>query len=122
GRVGGQTHCTVGRSVTCDVVLDDPFVAAVHARISVDAEGRVTVTDLESINGLEIAGQRRHGGEPAELDGGGMFRVGHTRLRVRTAREVVAPERPDRIGSAWGAGGRGVKGLRAGTLGALRVH
>ena len=93
--IGGETQCTVGRRVTCDVVLDDPFVAAVHARISVDAEGRVTVTDLESVNGVEIAGQRRHGGEPVELDGG-VFRVGHTRLRVRTAREVVAPERADR--------------------------
>src|SRR4029453_6059746 len=51
--VGGEARCTVGRSVACDVVLDDPFVAAVHARVSVDAEGRVTVTDLESINGLE---------------------------------------------------------------------
>lgn len=87
--------CTVGRSVACDVVLDDPYVAAVHARITVDAEGRVTVTDLQSVNGIEVGGLRRHGGEPAELDGG-VFRVGRTRLRVRTAREAVAPERADR--------------------------
>jgi hypothetical protein len=114
--IGGETHCTVGRRVTCDVVLDDPFVAAVHARISVDAEGRVTVTDLESVNGVEIAGQRRHGGEPAELDGGGVFRVGHTRLRVRTAREVVVPERPDRGGSAGGSRGTELKVLAAGSV------
>jgi pSer/pThr/pTyr-binding forkhead associated (FHA) protein len=114
--VGGETHCTVGRGVTCDVVLDDPFVAAMHARISVDAEGRVTVADLESVNGVEIAGQRRHGGEPAELDGGGVFRVGHTRLRVRTAREVVAPERPDRGGSSWGSRGTELKALAAGSV------
>jgi pSer/pThr/pTyr-binding forkhead associated (FHA) protein len=113
--VAGETHCTVGRSVTCDVVLDDPFAAAVHARISVDAEGRVTVADLESVNGVVIAGQRRHGGEPAELDGGGVFRVGHTRLRVRTAREVVAPERPDRGESSWGSRGTELKVLAAGS-------
>jgi len=113
--VGGEAHCTVGRSVACDVVLDDPFVAAVHARISVDAEGRVTVTDLESINGIEIAGRRRRGGEPAELDGG-VFRVGHTRLRVRTAREVVAPERADRGGSAWWSRGTELKALAAGSV------
>jgi len=113
--VGGATQCTVGRSVACDVVLDDPFVAAVHARISVDAEGRVTVADLESVNGVVIAGQRRHGGEPAELDGDGMFRVGHTRLRVRTAREVVAPERPDRGASSWVSRGTELKVLAAGS-------
>jgi hypothetical protein len=112
--VGGEARCTVGRSVACDVVLDDPFVAAVHARISVDAEGRVTVTDLESINGIEIAGRRRHGGEPAEPDGG-VFRVGHTRLRVRTAREVVAPERADRGGSAGWSRGTELKVLAAGS-------
>jgi hypothetical protein len=116
---GGEAHCTVGRSVACDVVLDDPFVAAVHARISVDAEGRVTVTDLESINGVEIAGQRRHGGEPAELDHGGVFRVGHTRLRVRTARELVAPERPDRGGSTWGSRGTELKVLAAGSVASI---
>jgi pSer/pThr/pTyr-binding forkhead associated (FHA) protein len=113
--VGGETHCTVGRSVTCDVVLDDPFVAAVHARINVDAEGRVTVADLESVNGVVIAGQRRHGGEPAELDGGVVFSVGHTRLRVRTAREAVAPERPDRGGSSWRSRGMELKVLAAGS-------
>ncbi len=115
GAVGGEARCTVGRSVACDVVLDDPFVAAVHARISVDTEGRVTVTDLESINGIEIAGRRRRGGEPAELDGG-VFRVGHTRLRVRTAREVVAPERADRGGSAWWSRGTELKALAAGSV------
>src|SRR4029453_17477879 len=109
--VAGETHCTVGRSVTCDVVLDDPFAAAVHARISVDAEGPVTVADLESVNGVVIAGQRRHGGEPAELDGGGVFRVGHTRLRVRTAPGGVAPGRPDRGESSWGARGTALKAL-----------
>jgi FHA domain len=118
---GDETSCTVGRSVTCDVVLDDPFVAAVHARIRVDAEGRVTVTDLESVNGVEIAGRRRHGGEPAELDGGGVFRVGHTRLRVRTAREVVAPERPDRSESSWWSRGAELKALAAGVVVSIAV-
>ena len=68
-----------------------------------------------SINGIEIAGRRRRGGEPAELDGG-VFRVGHTRLRVRTAREVVAPERADRGGSAWWSRGTELKALAAGSV------
>jgi hypothetical protein len=92
--VGSEAHCTVGRSVTCDVVLDDPFVATVHARITVDASGAVTVTDLGSVNGLEVAGRRLFGQEPVRLPDG-VFRIGRTQLRVRTARDVIAPELVD---------------------------
>jgi FHA domain len=87
-------HATVGRSAACDVVLDDPFVAAVHARITVDAEGRVAVTDLQSLNGIEVEGRRLHGVTDVRLHDG-VFRVGRTLLRVRTAREAVAPEQVD---------------------------
>ena len=97
---GGEAQCTVGRSVTCDVVLDDPFVAAVHARIAVDAEGNVAVTDLGSVNGIEVGGRRLHGVEPVPL-ADGVFGVGRTRLRVRTAREVIAPEEMDGRGPSW---------------------
>ena len=118
---GEAAQCTVGRGATCDVVLDDPYVAAVHARISVDADGRVTVTDLESINGIEVNGLRRRGGEPVELDGSGIFRVGHTRLRVRTAREVIAAERADRSDTSWWSRGTGLNALAAGFVVSISV-
>jgi hypothetical protein len=110
---GGEAHCTVGRGAACDVVLDDPFVAAVHARITVDAEGHVAVKDLESINGTEVGGQVLHGGEPVRLVDG-VFRVGRTRLRVRTAHEIVAPERADRGEARWLSRGAELQALAAG--------
>jgi hypothetical protein len=94
---GPEVHCTVGRSAACDVVLDDPFVAAVHARIDVDTDGNVAVSDLGSINGIQIRGRCLHGVAQVRLTDG-VFGVGRTRLRVRTAREVVAPERMNRGG------------------------
>jgi pSer/pThr/pTyr-binding forkhead associated (FHA) protein len=97
---GGEVHCTVGRSARCDVVLDDPFVAAVHVRIDVDAEGTVTVSDLESVNGVEIGGRRLHGVEQVRL-ADGVLRVGRTRLRVRTEHEVIAPEQLERGAPSW---------------------
>jgi hypothetical protein len=99
---GPQAQCTVGRSVTCDVVLDDPFVATVHARIAVDADGTVTVRDLGSVNGVEVGGRRLFDREPVAVPDG-VLRVGRTRLRVRTARDVIAPELVDRrLGApAW---------------------
>ena len=93
-------HATVGRSVACDVVLDDPHVAAVHVRLSADAEGRVTATDLDSLNGIDVGGRRVRGGAPVALPDGAL-RVGRTRLRVRTAAEVLAPEQVDAPGASW---------------------
>jgi pSer/pThr/pTyr-binding forkhead associated (FHA) protein len=97
---GVEGSCTVGRSAECDVVLDDPFVAAVHARITVNTDGDVFVTDLDTVNGVEIGGQRLHGVQRARLVKG-VVSVGRTRLRVRTAREVIPPEQVDRGRRSW---------------------
>lgn len=48
----------VGSSKKCDVVLDDPSVSAYHAMIFADEDGLVTVMDLDSVNGVFIAGQK----------------------------------------------------------------
>ena len=117
---GGEVHCTVGRGAPCDVVLDDPFVAAVHARIAVDAEGTVTVSDLESVNGVEIGGRRLHGVVQVRL-ADGVLRVGRTRLRVRTEREVIAPEQPDRGAPSWQARASEQRVLAAGVAVSVAV-
>ncbi len=117
---GGEVQCTVGRGARCDVVLDDPFVAAVHARIAVDAEGTVTVRDLESVNGVEIGGRRLHGVEQVRL-ADGVLRVGRTRLRVRTEREVIAPEQPDRGAPSWQARASEQRVLAAGVAVSVAV-
>ncbi len=117
---GGEVQCTVGRGARCDVVLDDPFVAAVHARIAVDAEGTVTVSDLESVNGVEIGGRRLHGVEQVRL-ADGVLRVGRTRLRVRTEREVIAPEQPDRGAPSWQARASEQRVLAAGVAVSVAV-
>ncbi|MBN2138582.1 MAG: FHA domain-containing protein [Sedimentisphaerales bacterium] len=49
---------TVGRSATCDVILDHANVSRHHARISQDPFGRWIVEDLESHNGIMVEGQR----------------------------------------------------------------
>lgn len=94
---GGEGHCTVGRSAECDIVLDDPFVAATHARVAIDSDGHVFVSDLGTVNGIEIGGQRVHGVQRLPL-ADGVFRIGRTRLRVRTGHEVIPPEQADHGG------------------------
>jgi hypothetical protein len=93
-RPGEAASCTIGRGVAADVVLDDPHIAAVHARVTVDAAGRATITDLDSVNGIEIGGRRLHGVLDVPLLDG-VFRIGRTRLRLRTATETIPAEVSD---------------------------
>lgn len=92
----GRRAFTVGRSVNADVTIEDDYAAPVHASIEVTAEGRILASDLGSRNGIVVAGRRHQGAATIELPDG-MVKVGHTRLRVRTARESLAPEKPDQI-------------------------
>jgi hypothetical protein len=84
---------TIGRAVDCDVVLDDPFVAARHATVS-EADGRLHIGVGETVNGVWIRKRRAAAGEHVELPPGDTIQIGGTRLRVRLAAEALAPERP----------------------------
>lgn len=88
----GADALTIGRAYDNDVVLDDPHVAAHHLRLVRGADGAWIAEDLGSLNGLYVEGEsvRR---ERVVLDALIALRVGTTRLRVRTSRQPVAPER-----------------------------
>ena len=90
----GGRSLTLGRSVQADIVLDDPHVAALHAMLEVNEIGEVHVSDLESLNGIVIAGNAHHGMRGMIVPDG-QLQIGRTRLRVRTAQSVLAAERPD---------------------------
>ena len=88
------TALSVGRALGNDVVLDDPYVDASHARLSLDESGALVVEDLGSVNGLVSAEGRIFG--RAVVRPGGVVRVGRTTLRVRDPNESVAPALLDR--------------------------
>lgn len=85
---------TVGRGALADVILDDDFVANLHARIEVGVGGELKVSDLGTVNGIVVAGKRHRGAQNLAL-ANGELQVGRTRLRIRTAAETLAPEKPD---------------------------
>jgi hypothetical protein len=87
---------TIGRSIHADVIVDDPYAAGLHAAIEITPEGRVLASDLGSLNGLVVGGNRRHDVRDLELLDN-TLQVGRTRLRVRTALEALAAERPDHL-------------------------
>jgi hypothetical protein len=49
---------TVGRAPECDVVIFDPSISRLHARVEMDAEGRIVLRDLDSRNGVRVATER----------------------------------------------------------------
>jgi hypothetical protein len=91
-RFNGQS-IAIGRAYSNDVVLDDPHVAASHVRIERGEDGNLTAFDLGSANGMFAAPGGARVNRLA-LDDDGVFRIGHSLLRVRTEGHEVAPERP----------------------------
>lgn len=97
-RIDTDSHpapVTIGRSVDADVVLDDPFVAPLHATVSLGPDGVPRISDLQSQNGLLIDGRRNHGVQDLPLPRG-LVQLGRTRLRVRSGAQPLPPERIDR--------------------------
>ena len=82
---------TLGRALDNDIVLDDPHAAAHHARLQADAQGRVTLLPLKSLNGVSVNGRRVNEEQTLPL-GGAALQIGATRLRLRLPGEVLAPE------------------------------
>jgi hypothetical protein len=89
---------TIGRAYTNGVILDDPFVSPEHVSIAQDENGRLHVTDLNSVNGLRDApGGKRVTLLP--LVSGARFQIGHTVVRycdLRHRVEATAVEASER--------------------------
>ncbi len=96
----------VGRSLECDLVLDDPHVAPRHFSVEHSPETGVTVTVGETVNGLRCGHRLLAAGtREVRLGGGEEWVAGHTRLRLRLPDEMLAPELPLPQLSGWRAGG-----------------
>lgn len=82
-----QPSVTIGRRKDCELVLRDPRVSRLHARIDTTPEGHL-LTDLRSTNGTTVNGARveRHA-----LRDGDQIVIGGTAMQYR----LTMPTRPD---------------------------
>lgn len=69
----------VGRSPSSDIVIDEPFVSATHARFTLQGPALV-LEDLGSTNGTMVNGHLI--GQPVTLRDGDEVQVGDTIMRV----------------------------------------
>jgi hypothetical protein len=90
-RIAGE-EATIGRGYDNDVIIDDPFVAAHHLRVSCNEAGELVAEDLGSANGTFLDGSKDRITRLA-TDGARPLRIGQTLLRVRTSDYAVEPER-----------------------------
>lgn len=98
-----QWPAVVGRGYDCDVMVDDPHVAARHVELQVDEHGVCTARDMGTLNGVRRAVGKVNTANPAApkdgvaapltLQPGELIEIGRTRLRLCAPGMAVAPER-----------------------------
>ena len=82
-RIPVVSEMTIGRAPGASLVLSDPSVSRVHARITADA----VLEDAGSSHGTWLDGVRVTG--PSPLHDGAKIRLGDAELRVERRREVA---------------------------------
>ncbi|MET0282366.1 MAG: FHA domain-containing protein [Steroidobacteraceae bacterium] len=89
---GVGTQLRIGRSIACDVAIDDAFAAPEHVLLVLQQDGRALVRDLGTLNGTRIKGHRIHP-QDGRIVAHAELVVGRTVVRVRTVEESLPPER-----------------------------
>jgi len=72
----GPGGATIGRSRECDIMLADSNVSRQHAEIKPGSQGRWTVADLGSTNGVRVNGRGIPAGKGAPLSAGDHLTIG----------------------------------------------
>jgi hypothetical protein len=80
---------SIGRGLSNDIILDDPYLDARHARIAIDETGVVAIDDLGTLNGLHTNGTRAQA--KLAVQAGDEVRMGRTMLLFRDADEAMVP-------------------------------
>ena len=95
---------TLGRALDNHIVIDDPFVAAHHARLDIAADGCLQLSVLDTVNGVQLnsdqpdrkdtAAEKLMAGGHARVMpvSGALLKLGKTHLRLRLPYEPLAPE------------------------------
>ena len=86
----------IGRGWHCDVVIQDSQVDAEHLRLTLGEDGQLRCADLNSLNGVRVAGTAPLLGEQ-DLASGAEIKLGKSRLKVFSSdHPVPAATHPSR--------------------------
>jgi pSer/pThr/pTyr-binding forkhead associated (FHA) protein len=79
--------CQIGRDTACDVLLEDQFVSAHHARIEPRGNGFILI-DLQSQNGTAVNGKQI---ESVWLNDGDIISIGPYSLQFANPLKIAVP-------------------------------
>lgn len=87
-----ETGLTIGRS-RADILVDDPNISGLHAKIESNSQGQLFLIDQKSANGILLNGHKM---TKLELSPGVSFQLGKTKFIVVTAEinELPPLEKP----------------------------
>ncbi len=86
----------LGRAYDCDLILNDDFVSPRHARLSLNDNGEICLTDLDSENGTHRLPQLQTL-TSLVLGPETLLRIGHTLVRLRRTDYALPPTRIDTL-------------------------
>ncbi len=98
-----QATLRIGRALDNDLVLDDPHSAPHHAELQIDADGRVSLRDLGTRNGI-IAGRSKRAQVvhfTEDIANEQIYRIGNSLIRVRCSAWLLAPEQTLSRRAVW---------------------
>ncbi len=90
---------SIGRALSCDLIVDDAHVSADHLHLEWSDEGSPVAVDQGSENGLFCPDLGR--AERIPLESGRRLRIGRTTLRIRLIGEVLAPTVIETLHPGW---------------------
>ena len=86
-----QWPVRIGRAIDCDLVLDDPHVAPLHATLDCREDG-VHVEPAATLNGVRFGRATVAAGTTPRLPASGLITLGAVTLRVRLAGDALPAE------------------------------
>ena len=87
-----RTVNLMGRGKDCTVTIIDPSVSRIHAKLTVERAGTLTLEDLKSSNGTFVNGQRLEG--LIALSDGDEITLGNVELKVQASGDAGASAAP----------------------------
>ena len=88
-------RCWIGRSASCEIVIDDPAMSGIHCTIELIGR-RLFISDLSSTNGTKLNG-RDVGEKPLRLKSGDNIFVGETLLSIVIPKSIAPQKSFDNI-------------------------
>ena len=97
-----RTVSLVGRGKDCTVTIIDPSVSRIHAKLTVERSGAITLEDLKSSNGTFVNDEKI---EVATLSHRDSLRIGNVELMVEFPEQEVGEDTEqssdDELAAAW---------------------